>query len=1039
VNASALHREFLIAVLILVPWCPHALALDSSLDVSQYAHTAWKIRDGFPKGYIEAMAQTPDGYLWLGTEFGLIRFDGVRNVPWQPPSGQRLPSNAVRALLTGRDGSLWIGTRKGLASWKDGKLTEYAELAGQDVYSILEDREGAIWIGVFARPVGRLCAIRGTTIQCHGEDGSLGLGPTSLYEDSQGNLWVGTSDGLWKWKPTEPTLFPMPGPDPGVYALLEGDNGEILLGSRHGLLRFIDGRVGPSPVEGGDVLAPHLLRDRDGGLWIGTLHGLLHMHKGHIDSYAQFDGLSGNEITALLEDREGSVWIATIDGLDRFREFAIPTIFSAQGLPDSTLSSVVATRDGIWVGGSGGLSRWKDGEITTYRKQRHVTELVTHNADRATRSQVHEVFDSGLQADSIESLGKDDRDRLWVSTAQGIAHLENGRFVPVREVAGGQFQAIAADRTGDVWISNQTEGLIHVRHEKVAERIAWSTFGANLIAASLMPDGVDGGIWLGFFQGGVAYFKDGQVRATFGPRDGLGNGRVASLYLDDGGTLWAATEGGLSRLRNGGIATLTVSNGLPCDAVHWVAEDDTRSFWLGTACGVVRVARPELDAWASDTKRRINTTVFDSTDGVRSAAIADAYSPHVAKTADGKLWFVTHDGVSVVDPRSLRVNKLSPPVHVEQIVADRKTYEASSQLRLPPLVRDLQIDYTALSFVAPEKMLFRYKLEGRDRDWQDAGNRRQAFYTDLDPGNYRFRVIACNNSGVWNEEGATLDFSIAPAYWQTNWFRALCVAVFIALLWALYRLRLRQIAQGFNARLEERVGERTRIARDLHDTLLQSFQGLLLRFQTVYELLPTRPTEAKKVLESAIDQTAQAINEGRDAVQGLRASTVETNDLAVAITRLGEELAAEAGDQTAAGMRVEVEGEPRTLQPIVRDEVYRIASEALRNAFRHAEAKQIEVELRYDVRQLRLRIRDDGKGIDREHLSAEGRAGHFGLHGMRERARLMGGKLTIWTAPGSGTEIELSVPAAHAYVASAAPGRSWFAEKLLGKSAKVEP
>jgi signal transduction histidine kinase len=295
-------------------------------------------------------------------------------------------------------------------------------------------------------------------------------------------------------------------------------------------------------------------------------------------------------------------------------------------------------------------------------------------------------------------------------------------------------------------------------------------------------------------------------------------------------------------------------------------------------------------------------------------------------------------------------------------------------------------------------------------------------------------VAACNNSGVWNEGGTSLDFSIAPAYWQTTWFRGACVAAFLVVLWALYQLRLRQIGRVFNVRLEERVAERTRIARDLHDTLLQSFQGLLLRFQTAYALFDARPTDAKEVLGSSIDQTAQAITEGREAVQGLRASTVESNDLAQAITTLGEQLAAEASSATSVGLCVEVEGTPRNLHPIVRDEIYRIASEALRNAFRHAQAQQIEVEFRYDVRQFRLRVRDDGKGFDATFLTAEGRAGHFGLHGMRERAKLMGGKLTVWTAAGSGTEIELSIPAAHAYAASAR--RSWFAEKFSWKSVR---
>jgi signal transduction histidine kinase len=359
-------------------------------------------------------------------------------------------------------------------------------------------------------------------------------------------------------------------------------------------------------------------------------------------------------------------------------------------------------------------------------------------------------------------------------------------------------------------------------------------------------------------------------------------------------------------------------------------------------------------------------------------------------------------------------------------------------LRLPPHVRNLLIDYTALSLVVPGNVKFRVMLEGQDKGWWEVVNQRHVQYTNLAPGNYRFRVIACNNSGVWNEQGASLEFVIPPAWYQTNWFRAACVVAFAALLWALYQLRLRQIAHAFNARLEERVAERTRIARDLHDTLLQSFQGLLLRFQTVRELLRTRPAEAEQILGSAIDQTAHAITEGRNAVQGLRASTVEHNDLAAAITTLGEELAAQATGNTPVGLRVDVEGTSRTLHPIVRDEIYRIASEALRNAFRHAEAKQIEVELRYDERQLRLRVRDDGKGIEPNFLTAEGRAGHFGLHGMHERAELIGGKVTVWSAPESGTEIELSIPAARAYAEALAPRRSWFGEKLAKTSAQSE-
>jgi signal transduction histidine kinase len=427
----------------------------------------------------------------------------------------------------------------------------------------------------------------------------------------------------------------------------------------------------------------------------------------------------------------------------------------------------------------------------------------------------------------------------------------------------------------------------------------------------------------------------------------------------------------------------------------------------------VRIARPELDAWVADPKRTIRASVFDSSDGIRSRAIVTGYSPHVAKTADGKIWFLTDDGVSIIDPRHLPFNKLPPPVHIEQITADRKKYETSSNQRLPALTRDLEIEYTALSLVAPEKIRFRYKLEGHDPDWQDAGNERKKSYTDLPPRNYRFRVMASNNSGVWNEAGASFDFSILPAYYQTRWFQASCVAAFLALLWGLHRYRLHQIAQRFNTRMEARVDERTRIARELHDTLLQSFQALMIHFQAVDNLLP--PGKGKDALEKVLDRADRALVEGRNAIQNIRSSTTVTNELSHAVTALGEELAGSHDGETGpATFRVSVEGTPRDLRPILRDDIYRIAREALQNAFRHAQASQIEADITYGDSLLRLRVRDDGKGIDPKHLQA-GRDGHWGLPGMRERAQQIGAQFEMWSEVGAGTEVELRIPGSIVY------------------------
>ena len=371
-------------------------------------------------------------------------------------------------------------------------------------------------------------------------------------------------------------------------------------------------------------------------------------------------------------------------------------------------------------------------------------------------------------------------------------------------------------------------------------------------------------------------------------------------------------------------------------------------------------------------------------------------------------------------------------------MADNDPITVGELVRIPSSRKRITFMYSGLSFAVPKRIRFRYFLDSFDRGWSEPTAVREAVYTNLSPGSYRFRVMASNSYGQWNDSEAAISLQIDPAFWQTWWFRVSCVAAFLALLWALYQLRLRQVAQQFNMRLEERVSERTRIARDLHDTLLQSFHGLLLRFQAATNLLPERPAEARKTLESAIDQAAQAITEGRDAVQGLRSSTVVASDFALTINTLGQELASGETNPNAAEFHVEVEGTPQNLHPILRDEVYRIAGEALRNAFKHAQAQRIEVEIRYDERQLRLRVRDDGKGIDAKHFDGDGYAGHYGLRGMRERAKLMGGKLAVWSELDSGTEVELSIPAARAYETSPARWRSRLAEMFSRKDTDMK-
>jgi signal transduction histidine kinase/ligand-binding sensor domain-containing protein len=1007
---------------VLLAGCPPAFALNPSSDVSQYGHTSWKIRDGFTKGQITSLAQTPDGYLWLGTEFGLLRFDGVRNVPFRPPADRQLPSNEIFSLLAARDGTLFIGTSKGLASWKDGRLTQYAELDGHYIFKLLEDHEGSVWASGVRVTAGQLCAIRDGGVRCGGGDGALGRGAFNLYEDSKGHLWAGVKDGLWRWKPGPPTFYPLAGEPDGIQGLGEDGDGTLLVGWRGGIQRFVDGKTEPYPLPAavGQFRAKRLLRDRDGGLWLGTQdRGLVHLHRGRAELFTASDGLSGDSVYSILEDREGNIWVATMNGLDRFREFAVATLTLKQGLSNALVGAVLADRDGsVWLSTRAGLNRWDDGQVTVYRERA-----------ASPTTGVREVVGSGLPGKGLESLFQDDRGRIWVATLQGVGYLENDRFTSVSGVPGGNVLSIVQDGAGTMWIVNERRGLYQLPRGGEVRQIPWAALGRQDHASSLVADPSRGGLWLGFHLGGVAHFADDQIRASYAAPDGLGGGRVNHLRLDHDGALWVATEGGLSRLKNGRVATLTGRNGLPCETVHWSAEDDARTCWLYTACGLVRVARPELDAWAAaaergvDAQQTIRATVFDSSDGVRILAGAGHYSPQVAKSSDGRLWFLPWDGASVFDPNHLPTNRLPPPVHVEQIIADRKSYEVTSgaggRVRLPPLIRDVEIDYTALSLAAPEKVQFRYKLEGRDPDWQDAGNRRQAFYNDLPPGDYRFRVMACNNSGVWNEAGASLDFSVAPAYYQTIWFRVSAVAVLLLLLGGLYQMRVRRVAGQVRGRMEERLAERERIARDLHDTLLQSVQGLILKFHAVARQM-RRDEPAYASLEKTLDQADQVLEEGRDRIRDLRGATVAAGGLPAAFQRVVEE----TPRGTNVAFKTVVEGSVQELHPLIREESYCIGREALVNALTHSGGRHVEVEITYDPRQFRLRVRDDGRGIDPAVIE-EGRPDHWGLRGMRERAQRIGARLNLWSRAETGTEVELTVPGATAYRVPGASAK-WF-------------
>ena len=867
-----------------------ALAGAATLDMGlgQYAHRSWTIGEGVIDAPIHSIAQTPDGYLWFGTQRGLWRFDGVRAVAWRAPDGRHLPGKWIQSLLATHDGTLWIGTDAGLASWRAGKLTAFPTLNGLDVLALLVDRTGTVWAGTESRATstGKLCAIRGNVAHCYGEDGSLGARIYSLYEDSDGHLWFMSSSGVWRWQPGKPKLYPMANSITGYFqSLTSGAHGGVLVSAYDGLREIVGGEVRAFPLPG--VLPqgppPWVLRDRDSALWIGTIgNGLRYVHARRMDFFGKSDGLSGNQVMKMFEDREANVWVVTKNGFDEFRTIAAARISGEPGLLDSSVTSVLTAVDGsIWFTTPTGLYRRKDGEMEVYRGHSLKSEMP---ALGTTPQAAPEIIATGLPVDTSGPIYQDRRGRIWLGSASGLGYFQRDRFVTAPGVPHGELTSITGDDQGNLWVAHRELGLFQISANGHVSRFAWGDLGIGE-TWSIVFDPARRGLWLGSILGEIAFFADGKIRASYLVK-GPGKRGIRDLRLDPDGALWAATEGGLIRLKNGHLATLNSENGLPCDIVHASIDDDVGSFWIYSACGLVRVARSDVDAWSRGAlgRQAIRSLVLDASDGVRSSSVWH-FGPKIAKSPDGRLWLASSTGVMTVDPRDLQRNAIPPPVRIEKVIADRHTYDASSPIRLPPLVRDIEIDYTALSLVAPEKNRFRYKLEGHDRDWIDAGNRRQAFYSDLDPGDYRFRVIASNNSGVWNEAGAALDFSVVPAWWQTNWFRVLCAVVLVALLWAAYQSRMRQLAQ--RARLAQEIEARRREMRlefahasrvatmgqltaSIAHEVNQPIAATINNAKAALRFLTHQPPNLEEV-EQALEEIVKSGNRAGDVIAGVRA------------------------------------------------------------------------------------------------------------------------------------------------------------------------
>lgn len=987
-----------IALLVLAS----APALAQHRRIDQLYHTAWTIKDGAP-GQISNIAQSTEGYLWLTAAAGLYRFDGVtfERIDIEP-NDPDLPST-VRSLFAPKDGGLWIGFAfGGVTFWKDGKSRNYTIADGMPenaVLSIEAGADGAIWVATGSGPA-RFDGTRWTVI---GEDWNFPAGAARfIHLDRDHRLWVATTDSLF-YLPAGERKFRATGLRvKWVGEMAQDAAGRLWVAESSGFVHPLDRTIDAAGIERWSFGQPEvrtnsagMLFDTEGALWINTLgDGMRRLSMADqrrtqpidigddsIESFTHLNGLTANYVWPILKDREGNVWIGTSAGLDRFRVSPFVKSHFPPGAHDFAL---VADRDGgIWAG-------------TTNR------ELMRLTGTTLTRLPQVPPFVTCAYRDTDGSLLFGARHGLWQSRDHKLTRLTD---LPDNSV-DRSVQAMVRDRSGALWVSFRSpQGLTkftggHWAPVNLTEAPENSSPNAMIADAS-------GALWLGY-SGNVVLRIDGERVRRFSSGDGLNLGNVFSMQQTRD-ALWMGGVRGLAYFDGRAFHNLQAEEGTPLRNITAIMEAADGSLWVHAVPGVFHISAGEVRQALADPTYRVRYRTFDFLDGLPGRPTLLFPQPTAIAGNDGRLWFATSDGVAWIDPGQVGYNPIAPSVTIRALHANGVSYPIGANLTLPKHTDSLQIDYAALSLSVPQRTRYRYKLEGLDRGWQDPGQRRVAIYTNLDPGQYRFRVIAANNDGVWNEAGATLDFYIAPAFTQTYWFIALCVLVAGTLLFIAYLVRMRNVAARIKGRLEERISERERIARELHDTLLQGVQGVILRFQAAIDRIP-EDEPAHQALSKALDRADDVLVEGRDRVNDLR-STAPAVDLPTVVEQAGEEFARDYPAQ----FQMTVTGTPRALHPVVRDEVYAIVREALANAFRHAQASNIEAEIVYDRRELRLHVRDDGRGIDNTILAAGGRREHWGLIGMRERARQIRAHFQLWSRPGAGAEIELRIPALLAY------------------------
>ena len=981
-RSSRVHYLWLV-FLLLLSGSGTAIALDSRRDLSQFSHEVWLTENGLPQNTVHSIAQTKDGYVWIGTEEGLARFDGVRFTVFDKQNTPQLKSNYIRTLLADRQGALWIGTAEGLVRMLNGKFTLFTTnegLPSDTVQALYEDREGNLWVAT-ATGLGLFKSGELTTFTT--KERLIGGSIQALFEDADGALWIATPYGVARVKDgtfTNYTVRDGLGSN-SVRAIQQDRDGRLWFGSLGGLTSFSRGRFTTYTTRDGlpndRIISLHA--DRDGGLLVGTAGGLCRFTDGRFSGFNAGEALSTSTILSLLEDLEGNLWIGTESGgINLLKDTKFTTYTARNGLANDVVKSIYADHQGnTWIGtDGGGLNLLKDGKLSVY----------------TTRD--------GLSSNVVLALSGDGAGNLWAGTPDGLNRFNQGKFTTYTSadgLANNDVRSIYTDHLGNLWIG--TRGGLSRMKDGVFRTFTEVDGLPNDLITTLYEDS-KGNLWIGTF-GGLSKFKNEEFTA-FTIKDGLSSDAVISLYEDSDGTMWIGTNGGgLNRMKDGQLTAYTTRNGLLDDVVYRILEDGQNNLWLSCRKGIFHIRKKDLDEFASGRIASIAPVAYGTADGMMTRECSGGGDPAGWKSTDGKLWFPTIKGVAMIDPERIKTNSQAPPVVIEQIRINDQPIPLSDRIELPPGTTRFDLYYTAPSFVAPEKVRFKYKLEGFDKDWIDSGTRRITYYTNLRPGAYTFRVIASNNDGVWNESGAAFSLYLKPYFYQTYWFYAVCLLGLALLAWLLYRLRVRGMQAQFGAVL----GERTRIAREIHDNLAQEMAGISVQLEVVARTLPPQADVARTHLDRARRQVRHGIAEARRYVWDLRSPALENNDLPAALSETARRLT----NETAIQAQVEVNGTFRPLAQSVEDNLLRIGQEAINNAVKHAQAQRIIVNLVFDVRRVQLIVRDDGLGFDNQ-AAGIGQIGHFGLVGMRERAEQIGGTLSIHSTEGSGTEVVADVP-----------------------------